>query len=241
MIFLFLNYPRILIVTGHYGSGKTNFSVNLALNLKEQGREVCLCDLDLVNPYFRTADFTEMLAQKGIQVIAPEFANTNLDIPALPPELFGMISNQEKTIILDVGGDDAGAAALGRFSSEIQSQGDYAMFYVANCYRYLTKTAHEAVQVLEDIQLASRLKATHVVNNSNLSHATTPEDITNSLAFAQEICEITKLPLACTCLPEGLNLTLAEKEKAFETKIYVKTIWDEELTGGEWFGKIDHQ
>ena len=114
---------RITIVTGHYGSGKTNFAVNLAVDLCRKGKSVVLVDLDIVNPYFRSADFKEQLTEMGIEMICPVYANTNLDIPALGADIYSVFNKDDgRYIIFDVGGDDAGAAALGRYSHLIQQE-----------------------------------------------------------------------------------------------------------------------
>ena len=108
-----------IVVVGHYGSGKTEFSLNLAFRLREQGEKVTIVDLDVVNPYFRTADAVKELKAQGIRVIVPEYANTNVDVPALPPDIFAAFET-EGTVIFDVGGDDDGAIVLGRFFSRFQ-------------------------------------------------------------------------------------------------------------------------
>ena len=134
------NLKRIVLVVGHYGSGKTNFSVNLAVDLKAAGRDVILVDLDIVNPYFRSADFGALLEERGIGLIAPVYARSNLDVPALDGRLDAVIES-DKTLVIDVGGDDAGAAALGRYSAMIREAGGCDMLYVVNAYRYLTQTS----------------------------------------------------------------------------------------------------
>ena len=78
-----MDFKKLTVITGHYGSGKTNFAVNLALDTAAQGKKCVVVDLDIVNPYFRTADFEEMFAKRGIALKAPAYANSNLDIPAL--------------------------------------------------------------------------------------------------------------------------------------------------------------
>lgn len=144
---------RITIVTGHYGSGKTNFAVNLAVDLSREGKQVVLVDLDIVNPYFRSADFKERLTAMGIEMICPIYANTNLDIPALGADIYSVFyQNDSRYVIFDVGGDDAGAAALGRYSHLIQQE-NYDMLYVVNCYRYLTRQPEEALQILRKLRL----------------------------------------------------------------------------------------
>ena len=193
-------FKRILIVTGHYGSGKTNAAVNLALRLAAEGKEpVTIIDLDIVNPYFRTADFRRQLEEAGVRVITPVYANTNLDSPVLPPEISGIFRPDSGYAVIDVGGDDAGAIALGQFSSRIQAAG-YEMFYVINEKRYLTRNADAAAELLSEIETTSRLTATKIINNTNLGEETTLDLVKASLPYADRVCEITGLPLAFTCI-----------------------------------------
>lgn len=216
------SFKHIIAVTGHYGSGKTNFSVNLALAAAKQGREVIVIDLDIVNPYFRTADFDALLKEAGVTLITPAYANSNLDIPILPASIDASLSNENAVVILDVGGDDAGAIALGRYASRIRKM-DYDLLCVINECRFLTKTADEAVTLLREIEAASRLKATGIVNNSNLGKDTTSETVLHSLSFADEVCAAASLPLYCTCIPE------AEAEAYpdfFAIRRFVKAPWE---------------
>lgn len=219
--------PRICIITGHYGSGKTNFSVNLAIDLKKLGKDVVLCDLDIVNPYFRSADFSDLLTQKQIEVITPAFANTNLDIPALTAKLAAVINDPTKQIVIDVGGDDAGAAALGRYAPQLKEVGNYGMFYVINCFRYLTKTSEEAIALMREIELISRLKTSGIINNSNLSYDTNPQDVEQSFLYADQICKQTNLPLLCHCVKKDLAAHIKE-DNIYPVTVYVKSPWDVE-------------
>ena len=167
------SFPKLIIVCGHYGTGKTNLSLNLAHRLRSEGKSVTLVDLDVVNPYFRSSDYTKELESLGIHVLAPGGAGTTLDIPALPASIFSVFDTNADHVIFDTGGDDAGVTALGRFSGRIKEAGDYAMLYVINQYRVLTTTAEEAASLLPEIEAASRLKATGLVNNSHMSRQTT--------------------------------------------------------------------
>ncbi len=191
---------RLIIVCGHYGSGKTNVAVNLSLELKKRNDgEVCIVDMDTVNPYFRCADSAKRLDECGITLIAPAFANTNVDIPSLPAEIYSIFSRLEcgSYVILDVGGDPEGSACLGFLGDRIEKAG-YEMLCVVNKYRPLTATAEDAAQVLADIERASGLKCTYIVNNSNLGDETTADDVISSLDYAKEICKLTSYPLAFT-------------------------------------------
>ena len=166
---------RIKIVCGHYGCGKTNFSLNLAFEQRAKGKNVTIIDLDIVNPYFRSSDYTESLKENGINIIASKRAGTNVDSPALPPDIFAAFDGNDD-IIIDVGGDDAGAYALGRFAPRILKEG-YEMYFVINKYRKLISTPELAKELLEEIETACRLKACAVVNNSHLAEFTTEETI----------------------------------------------------------------
>ena len=132
---------RITLFAGHYGSGKTNIAVNYALLLSEKGEKVSIADLDIVNPYFRTKDSATVLENAGIRLISSPYANTNVDTPALPPEIYALFAQKETKGVIDVGGDDRGALALGRYSDLILKENDYEFLFVINKFRYLTGDA----------------------------------------------------------------------------------------------------
>ncbi len=189
---------QLTIITGHYGSGKTNAAVNLTLMTKESHplSPVRIADLDIVNPYFRTADSRELLEKAGIEVLLPEFANTNVDIPSLPPKLYSLFDRKaEGFTIIDVGGDD-GAVALGMYSDRIRLC-DYDMFCVVNMYRPLISDPADAVCGIREIEESSRLFCTGIINNSNLGVETTAEDIFSSLEYGERCAELAGVPLVC--------------------------------------------
>lgn len=215
------DFPKISIITGHYGSGKTNLSVNIALSLAAEGKKVTVVDLDIVNPYFRTADFQKLFDEHGIELKAPMYANSNLDIPALNYDISSII-NSGKHIVIDVGGDDAGAIALGRYSDAFMGRDDVRMYYVINCYRYLTKEPEEALELMRQIEIASQLKCSGIINNSNIGTATTGEKVTASLGYAEKVAAAADLPVIFTA---GKAEFLTDTEKSFPVDIYVKQIW----------------
>lgn len=202
---------RVTILTGHYGSGKTSIAVQYALRLREAGKTVSICDLDIVNPYFRTTDHRAELEKAGIRLVASRFAGSNLDIPALPKELYAAIAEKTGYAVLDVGGDDRGAVALGRFVPDITGEGNYEMLFVANFYRPLTKTAQDALNVLREVETACGLRATALVNNSNLGADTAAEDLLRTLPRMEEFARLAGLPVAFMSADIRLKAELSDQ------------------------------
>ena len=190
-----MNDKRLTLFAGHYGSGKTNIAVNYAIHLAKMGRKVCIADLDIVNPYFRTKDSEEDLKALGIELISPQYANSNVDLPALPAESYRLVQDKSVFGIMDIGGDDRGAYALGRFKDFIKKENDYQMVFVANCYRPLTSTVEDMIEIMREIEAASGIAFTSVVNNSNLGKETTVKTVMDSVEFIDELCRRTGLPL----------------------------------------------
>lgn len=215
---------RITIVCGHYGSGKTNLSVNLAVNMAAQGVKTAIADLDIVNPYFRTADFGKLFAELGIELIAPMYANSNLDLPVLPPRLASAIGEGNTQLIIDVGGDDDGAVALGGYAHRLEQEG-YEMLYVINRSRYLADDIGEEIRLLRGIEQCSRLAVTGLVNNTNLGSETTAELIRASCGYLDEIAAQTGLPIVTTTAPRILAGETRDIDKLLLIDIYVKTPW----------------
>ena len=203
-----MNGKRITIFSGHYGSGKTNVALTYALSEREKGKKVAIADIDIVNPYFRTKDSEALLAERGIRLICSEYANTNIDIPALPQDIYAIVDDKSLTCILDVGGDERGALALGRISPAIREENDYDMIFVANRYRPLTATVEGAMEVLREIEAAAGLRFTAIVNNSNLGAETAAEDILSSIAFGEALAEAAGLPLVATSVAESMHASL---------------------------------
>ncbi len=199
-----MNYKRITMLCGHYGSGKTNVAVNMAVELNRQKSDVALADLDIVNPYFRAKDSKTELEQQGIRFICSEYANSNVDIPALPQDMYAITDDKALNVIIDVGGDDRGALALGRLSKKIVDENNYEMLMVINCYRPLTPDAPSVLEVMQEIEVASRIKFTGLINNSNLGEQTTADDVIKSLEFANEVSRLSGLPVVATTVCEKI-------------------------------------
>ena len=193
-----MNHKRLTLFAGHYGSGKTNIAVNYALKLAAEGKDVVIADLDIVNPYFRTKDSEAVLNNAGVKLISPQFANSNVDLPALPAEAYRLVEDKSIYGIMDIGGDDRGAYALGRYVPAILEENDYRMIFVANCYRPLTRTPEEALEVMREIEAACGLAFTDIVNNSNLASETTAETVLFSQDFVEKLSQLSGLPIFAT-------------------------------------------
>ncbi len=202
---------RVLLLCGHYGSGKTNIAVNLAQEIKREYPIVTLADLDIVNPYFRSKDSAAELEEAGIRLICSNYANSNVDIPALPPDLYALTDDRRMRAVIDVGGDDRGALVLGRLAPSILEENDYEMLMVINCYRPLTRDAASTVEVMREIEYAGGIRFTALVNNSNLGVETTAEDVLASIRYAEEVAAMSGLPVVMTTADERLQEELKDK------------------------------
>ena len=210
---------RVTLFAGHYGSGKTNIAVNYALYLASLGKKVCIGDLDIVNPYFRTKDSEMELNDAGVELISPQFANSNVDLPALPAEAYRLVEDKSVYSIMDIGGDDRGAYALGRYAPALLAENNYRMAFVANCYRPLTETPEDALEVMREIEAACGIRFTCIVNNSNLGSETTPQTVLASESYIQKLCTISGLPLWMTTAREDVA---SELENVFPLRLQKK-------------------
>ena len=224
-----MSAKRITIFAGHYGSGKTNVAVNYALCLSKEGKKVSLSDLDIVNPYFRSKDSEKILNDAGIRFISSEYANSNVDMPALPADAYSVTADKERFAVVDVGGDDRGALALGRYVPDILAENDYEMLFVINKYRPLTRDAKSAVEVMREIEDAAKMRFTAIVNNSNIGELTKAQDVISSVSYANEVAQITGLPIKMTSDHFDLEKELAGKiENLFPIKLYIRQTWKAE-------------
>ena len=205
-----MNDKRLTLFAGHYGSGKTNIAVNYAMYLAKMERKVCIADLDIVNPYFRTKDSEADLKALGIDLISPRYANSNVDLPALPPESYRPVQDKNVFGVLDIGGDDRGAYALGRFADFIKKENNYRMAFVVNCYRPLTSNVEDTVVIMKEIEAASGIPFTDIVNNSNLGGETDAKTVLDSLDFANSLSSATGLPIWMHTAEESVARELPE-------------------------------
>ena len=216
---------RVTLFAGHYGSGKTNIAVNFALHLAGEGKAVTLADMDIVNPYYRSKDSAQEMEAAGVKVIASAYANTNVDVPALPQEMYSVTEDTSRYAVLDVGGDDRGALALGRYAPAILKENDYHMIYVFNASRPLSRTAEMALEIMGEIEVAGGIPFTAIVNNTNLGRDTDWETVAASRKEAEKLSQISGLPLLFTAVEESvLPINERGNETYFPLKLQ-KTIW----------------
>lgn len=215
---------RLTLVTGHYGTGKTEFSVNLALALAAEGARTALADLDIVNPYFRSRERRDLLEAAGVRLIAASQALADADVPALPAELHGLLEDRTVRGVLDVGGDPSGARALARYRTRIQRE-DYQLLYVVNARRPEVRTAERSVEYLRGVEAVTGLRCTGLVNNTHLCGETGPEDIREGAALAEEVSRLAGVPIVCHAAEARFQDQLGELS-LFPIEIRMKKPWE---------------
>ena len=217
---------RLTVVTGHYGTGKTEFSVNLALALAEEGERVSLADLDIVNPYFRSRECRPLLEAAGIRLISTSQACADADVPALPAELHAVLEDRTVRGVLDIGGDPSGARVLRRYRPRILKE-DYQLLYIVNAARPEVRTAERSVECLRAIEAVAGLGCSGLVNNTHLCGETTPEDIRRGAALTEAVSRGTGLPILCHTAEARLLPALSDlKEPVFPISIRMKKPWE---------------
>ncbi len=222
----------VAVVCGHYGVGKTNLTLNIALDAAAAGRAVTVIDLDVVNPFFRSSDYRALLDERGIRLVAPVFAGTNVDGPSLSGTIEPAIDTAQRAWR----DGDEHERALGRFARTVE-QAPYEMLYVVNRSRNLTQEPAEAVEVLREIEAKSHLRATCVVNNTHLQRDTDAQVVEQGVPFAQAVAQAAGLPLACTTVPAAAARQVADRETThrapnedrqtyYPVQVYVRTPWE---------------
>lgn len=219
---------RISIITGNLGSGKTEIAINLALHMAHQGKKTFLVDLDIINPYFRTRLVRNKLEEMGLKVITPLGDLAFADLPALSPAIKGVIENRQCTGIFDVGGDDVGAVALGRYSDLLTPE-DFLMIFVVNTCRPFTGDARGIIKYLRSIERASGLKAGGLVCNTNLGLETVPEAVWEGYRTVAAVSDQTGIPLLFTVVKSDLYSKVKEllrgESEIFPIDTYMEPPW----------------
>ena len=217
---------RISIITGHYGTGKTEFAVNLALSMVQVRSRVMLADLDIVNPYFRSREKQALLEAAGVSLITSSPACSDADVPSLPAELLTILQNRDITGILDIGGDPVGARVLARFRPKLLEE-DHQLIYVLNANRPEVRAEESAIRCLRGIESTTGLTCTGIVNNTHLCGETTPAEIRKGAALAAEVSRATGIPVLCHVAEERFADHLRDlREPVFPITIKMKKPWE---------------
>lgn len=217
---------RIQIITGHYGSGKTEYAVNLALHLTQTTENVALADMDIVNPYFRSYEQAKRLEDAGIRVIVTSCGGI-ADIPAINPEVMSIFQQEKWTGVLDIGGDPIGARVLARFAHQLKPE-DFDLLFVLNANRPETKDVESALAYMQGIEAECRQKVTGIVNNTHLCGETTAEEILKGAKLAHALSERTSLPVIHHAVQRKfVEQVQAElPEPVLPMNIYMKKPWE---------------
>ncbi len=229
---------QFFVMIGNFGSGKTELSLNFVVNAAKKEKTV-LVDLDIINPYFRSAERKEELQQAGVKLLYPLFALSTVDVPALPPDIYSVFVGDYDTVVFDVGGDPAGATALGQYYANFSAlpEGSLHVMYVVNAHRPMSSTPEQVLDMIHRISYRSRLSITGLVNNTNLSYETKGEDLIAGYELLKTVSEQTGIPVVYT---SGIRKTLDEfsalaKEKGLDNRyvgdpmeltIYMHRDWD---------------
>ncbi|WP_204404156.1 ATP-binding protein [Alkaliphilus hydrothermalis] len=198
-----LNDNRIRMIIGHYGSGKTEFAVNYAINLAKEVKNVSIADLDVVNPYFRSREKQEMLLPFGVKVLSSYVTGSGSDLPAVSADVLAPLQDPESNIILDVGGDSMGARTLGRYK-EYFLPGAYDMFMVVNANRPETQDVEGVLHHIDTIERSARAKVTGIVNNTHLLRYTTVEEVLKGQELCKKVSEALNIPIKYIGVLESL-------------------------------------
>ena len=221
---------RITVHMGHYGSGKTELSLNLALQLIKEGKKVILVDLDIVNPYFRSGEHKEMLERLGASVIRPNFEGTNVDVPSLPADIVRAFIEKDAYVIFDVGGDSSGATALGRYHQDI-SEDDSIVKCIVNTARPFTSTSDDIVDMVGQLEASSRLKIDVLVNNTNVAYDTTADMLVSGQKTVEDAAKALKIPVSeIGAMPEIIEKLPKEFVEKYESiivpiNLYMRKDW----------------
>ncbi len=220
---------QYLVLTGNYGSGKTELALNLALQFAPEYRTT-LVDLDIVNPYFRSGEKAEEMRAAGVRMLMPTYAMTTVDIPALPAEIQSVFEVPSDRVIFDVGGDDTGAAALGRFYPSFMARRERTkVLFVVNCMRPLTKKTDDIIDLAERVQNRGRLKIDLLVNNTNLADRTDPGMIEAGEKTVLECAERLGIPGVITAGKADVLEKCRLSTPMMTVKRYMAPEWMEEI------------
>lgn len=204
--------PRVVVICGHYGVGKTNLTLNLARDAQAAGRRVVVIDSDVVNPYFRSSDYAHLLEDEGVSLVAPVFAGSTLDSPSISGQVQTVLawaarqdeSQADPLVLIDAGGDDVGVTSLARFREQLRVC-DAHVVQVINHARNLTTVPQEACEVMCEIEAKLGIASSALINNTHLREETDVDTICAGIAFAAEVQSLANLDIWCSCVPRKLE------------------------------------
>lgn len=217
---------RIRVFAGHFGSGKTEISINYALRLARAGHKVAIVDIDIVNPYFCVRDLRPMLEEYGIRVIASNPDYSNAELAVVPAEVATVFNDKSYEVVIDIGGDGLGGKALGQYNRFFKEE-EYDMYFVINNNRPFTLDSKGVLEYIDEIQWASRLKVTELISNTNLSYETTAEDILNGDKIVSKLSKEINIPYKYTICKRELEEEIKGKVQGeiLPIDIYMKPPW----------------
>lgn len=219
----------IHILTGPFGSGKTELAINLALHLKNAEEDVSLVDLDVITPYFRIRDVADFLSEKGIDVVTVKRELRHVDLPILPQRLVELFTQRERHVVVDLGGDDDGARVISSLKPLLDGR-QVRAYFVVNVFRPFNETVEEICQNIGRLSSRSRLRFNALVNNANLGDQSTEEIVTLGERMVSEVSKVTELPVQWTVLSEELAERLnfsAFKYPVFVIKRFMRVSWED--------------
>ncbi|MGC8705092.1 MAG: cobalamin biosynthesis protein CobQ [Athalassotoga sp.] len=205
-----------------FGSGKTELSINTAITLRKSSSKVALIDIDIISPYFRSRDEKLFLENMNIKVITAPERYMHADLPIIPPEVGGYISNKEFLTVIDAGGNEDGAIVLGSLNHFLENV-DKKILFVINVFRPFSSTEEEIVRNIDKISRAARSKIDYLVNNSNIGPETTTDDIKTGEEIVLKVSKMTGIPAVFTSIDE--NIDYKGKLPIFRMKRFMKNSW----------------
>ncbi len=216
---------RFIFILGNFGSGKTEISINLALDGAEKGRTV-LVDMDIINPYFKSSSKEELLTKKGVRVIKPDYANTTMDVPTLPAEIYSPFDDKPDRAVFDIGGDPVGSSVLGLLRDRIREVRDECDFLmVVNPFRPMQDTPDKIISLMEEIEVKTGIRFDGFISNGNIARETTIDDIYASEGIARELSEEKNIPVYFTAIEESLAKEYNGENKIFPVHINMRPEW----------------
>jgi len=218
---------KLIIITGHYGSGKTEYAVNKVLSLAKEYGSAEIADLDIVNTYFRTREIKDFLNSKNVRVVDSNLGNNTLDLPALSPGIMGVIESENVFSVLDVGGDAIGAKVLARFKNNVERE-DYELLFVINANRPQTQEVSKTVEYARAIEATSGLKITGLVNTTHMLKDTEVADVLRGHELCVEVSKITGIPIhEEVCLRDIAKKVdnIDIQKKLFPIDLYMRSDW----------------